>query len=247
MEKDFVREHLEHLPVEINIERTEQMLYSKMLAHYVQRGYEIRMNARQFYSMLRDNFKLIDGYWFNDDQVVDYKDWKKAQGLDRIREIRSGEQLLFITDERSLLVWLYQFLESPQTYSDIYTASRKIISGIHDEIPELRELLDQNFVFENGRYRRPRTKAEEEKIEAQRQRDLLRSFEQIVNKARTSTKRIKGVRKEALIAGFTLAYQEKRYQDIVDVAKRLDAKIIEENSQINDFVEFARFKTGEEL
>ena len=93
MEKDFVREHLEHLPVEINIERTEQMLYSKMLAHYVQRGYEIRMNARQFYSMLRDNFKLIDGYWFNDDQVVDYKDWKKAQGLDRIREIRSGEQL----------------------------------------------------------------------------------------------------------------------------------------------------------
>lgn len=247
MEKDFVREHLEHLPVEINIERTEQMLYSKMLAHYVQRGYEIRMNARQFYSMLRDNFKLIDGYWFNDDQVLDYKDWKKAQGLDRIREIRSGEQLLFITDERSLLVWLYQFLESPQTYSDIYTASRKIISGIHDEIPELRELLDQNFVFENGRYRRPRTKAEEEKIEAQRQRDLLRSFEQIVNKARTSTKRIKGVRKEALIAGFTLAYQEKRYQDIVDVAKRLDAKIIEENSQINDFVEFARFKTGEEL
>ena len=75
----------------------------------------------------------------------------------------------------------------------------------------------------------------------------MRSFEQIVNKARTSTKRIKGVRKEALIAGFTLAYQEKRYQDIVDVAKRLDAKIIEENSQINDFVEFARFKTGEEL
>ena len=69
---------------------------------------------------------------------------------------------MFITDE-SLLVWLYQFLESPQTYSDIYTASRKIISGIHDEIPELRELLDQNFVFENGRYRRPRTKAEEEK------------------------------------------------------------------------------------
>ena len=50
-----------------------------------------------------------------------------------------------VTDEKSLLIWLYQFLETPQTYSDIYTASRKIISGVEDDIPELRELLDQNL------------------------------------------------------------------------------------------------------
>jgi len=247
LEMDFVQEHLDHLPIEINIERTEQMLYSKMLAHYIQRGYEIRMNARQFYAMLRDHFKLIDGFWFNDDQVLGYEEWKKAQGLDRIREIKTGEQILFVTDEKSLLVWLYQFLDTPQTYSDIYTASRKIISGVEDEIPELRELLDQNFIMEKGIYRRPRTREEEEKIEAQRQRDLLRSFDQVITAARTSTKKIKGVRKEAIVLGFTQAYQEKRYQDIIDVAKRLDPKIIENDSQINDFVEFARFKTGEDL
>lgn len=247
LEMDFVQEHLDHLPIEINIERTEQMLYSKMLAHYIQRGYEIRMNARQFYSMLRDRFKLIDGFWFNDDQALDYEEWKKAQGLDKIREIKSGEQILFVTDEKSLLVWLYQFLETPQTYSDIYTASRKIISGVEDEIPELRELLDQNFIMENGSYHRPRTREEEEKIEAQRQRDLLRSFDQIITAARTSTKKIKGVRKEAIIIGFDQANQEKRYQDILDVAKRLNPKIIENNSLINDFVELARFKTGEDL
>jgi DNA modification methylase/predicted RNA-binding Zn-ribbon protein involved in translation (DUF1610 family) len=247
LEKNFVQEHLDHLPPEINIERTEQMLYSKMLAHYIQRGYEIRMNARQFYSMLRDHFKLIDGFWFNDDQVLRYEEWKKALGLEKIREIKSGEQLLFISDEKSLLVWLYQFLDTPQTFNDIYTASRKIISGVEDDIPELRELLDQNFILEKGSYRRPRTREEEEKIEAQRQRDLLRSFDQIINTARTSTKKIKGVRKEAIVLGFTQAYQEKRYQDIIDVAKRLDPKIIENDSQINDFVEFARYKTGEDL
>ncbi|CFX06388.1 DNA methylase N-4/N-6 [Syntrophomonas zehnderi OL-4] len=247
LEIEFVKEHLDHLPVEINIERTDQMLYSKMLAHYFHRGYDFRMNAREFYGMLRDHFKLIDGFWFNDDQVLDYEEWKKAQGLDKIREIKSGEQLLFVTDEKSLIVWLYQFLETPQTYSDIYTASRKMISGVEDEIPELRELLDQNFIMENGSYRRPRTREEEEKIEAQRQRDLLRSFDQVINAARTSTKKIKGVRKEAIVLGFTQAYQEKRYQDIIDVAKRLDPKIIENDSQINDFVEFARFKTGEDL
>lgn len=247
LEMEFVKEHLDHLPKEINIERTERMLYSKMLAHYIQRGYEIRMNARQFYAVLREHFKLIDGFWFNDDQVLDYEEWKKAQGLDKIREIKTGEQILFVTDEKSLLVWLYQFLDTPQTYSDIYTASRKIISGVEDEIPELRELLDQNFIMEKGSYRRPRTREEEEKIEAQRQRDLLRSFDQVINAARTSTKKIKGVRKEAIVLGFTQAYQEKRYQDIIDVAKRLDPKIIENDSQINDFVEFARFKTGEDL
>ncbi|MDD2585765.1 MAG: DNA methyltransferase [Syntrophomonadaceae bacterium] len=247
LEKEFVQEHLDHLPVEINIERTEQMLYSKMLAHYIRRGYEIRMNARQFYAMLRDNFKLIDGYWFNDDQVLPYEEWKKAQGLDKIREIKSGEQILFVSDEKSLLVWIYQFLETPQTYSDIYVASRKIIAGIEDEIPELRELLDQNFVLENEAYHRPRTREEQEMIDAQREKDLLRSFEQILNTSKSSSKKIKGVRKEALIAGFTQAYQGKRYQDIVDVAKRLNAKIIENDSQINDFVEFARFKIGEVL
>ncbi|OCZ54346.1 DNA methylase [Dehalobacter sp. TeCB1] len=247
LEKDFVQEHLDHLPIEINIERSEQMLYSKMLAHYIQHGFEIRMNARQFYAMLRDQLKLIDGYWFNDNQVLDYGEWKKAQGLDKIREIKSGEQLLFVSDEKSLLVWLYQFLETPQTYGDVYTASRKIITEFEDEVPELRELLNQNFILENGAYRRPRSRAEEEKIEEQRERDLLRSFDQLLTLSRTSIKKIKGLRKEALILGFTQAYQEKRYQDILEVAKRLDQKIIENNSQINDFVEFARFKTGEGL
>jgi len=247
LEKDFVQEHLDHLPVEINIERTEQMLYSKMLAHYFHHGYDIRMNARQFYGMLRDHFKLIDGFWFNDDQVLGYEEWKKAQGLDKIREIKSGEQILFVTDEKSLLVWLYQFLETPQTFGDVFNASRKITAGIEDEIPEVKELLEKNFIVEKGSYRRPRTREEEEKIEAQRQRDLLRSFDQVINAARISTKKIKGVRKEAIILGFDQANQEKRYQDILDVAKRLDPKIIENDSLINDFVELARFKTGEDL
>ena len=39
MEKEFISEHLDKLPIEPNIERTEQMLYSKMLAHYVQRAF----------------------------------------------------------------------------------------------------------------------------------------------------------------------------------------------------------------
>ena len=43
MEIDFVIEQLEHLPIRPNIGRTEQMLYSKTLAHYVENGFKIRL------------------------------------------------------------------------------------------------------------------------------------------------------------------------------------------------------------
>ena len=54
----------------------------------------------------------------------------------------------------------------------------------------------------------------------------------------------KEVRKEAIYFGFTKAYQEKRFQDIIDVAKKLDSRILEENSEVNDFVEIAQIKLG---
>lgn len=247
LERDFIEEHLQHLPIEPNIERTEQMLYSKMLAHYVQHGFEIRLNAKQCYARLRDNFKLIDGYWFNDNQVLKYEEWKKKYGLAGIEQIKSGQQVLFVFDERSALIWLYYFVDSSKTYSDIYTAYTKAISSVEDQIPELKELLSNNFIFEGKSYRRPKTEREQENIGEQREKDLSKAFEKVLAEARTSRKKIKEVRKEAVLHGFTKAYQEKHFEDIIAVAKKLDRKILEENSEINDFVEIAQLKLGVEL
>ena len=246
LERDFVEEHLNHLPVEPNIERTEQMLFSKMLAHYLKHGFEIRLNAKQFYALLRDNFKLIEGYWFTDKQVLKYEEWKKKQGLSKIKEIKSGYEVLFINDEKSALIWLYNFLEVPQTYSDIYTSYSKATSNIEDKIPELKDLLSSNFIFEDKVHRRPMTEKEQEAVEEQREKDLNKAFEQVVLEAKTSGKKLKEIRKEAIAYGFTKAYQEMRFEDIVTVAKRLDRKILEENSEINDFVEIAQLKLGVE-
>lgn len=246
LERDFVEEHLNHLPVEPNIERTEQMLFSKMLAHYVKHGFEIRLNAKQFYTLLRDNFKLIEGYWFTDKQVLKYEEWKKKQGLSKIKEIKSGYEVLFINDEKSALIWLYNFLETPKTYSDIYTSYSKATSNIEDKIPELKDLLSNNFIFEDKVYRRPKTEKEQEAVEEQREKDLNKAFEQILLEAKTSGKKLREVRKEAISYGFTKAYQQMRFEDIVAVAKKLDRKILEENSEINDFVEIALLKLGVE-
>lgn len=247
LERDFIEQHLNHLVVEPNIERSEQMLFSKMLAHYVQHGYEIKLNAKQFYTLLRDNFKLMDGFWFTDAQITEYDEWKKDHGLQAIEEIAKGQQTLFVNDERSALIWLYNFLNNPKTYSDILTAYNQVTTNIEDDIPELKNLLETNFVFENGMYRRPLTEKEKEEKEEQSEKELLKAFDKVLAEASTGTKKIKIVRKEALIIGFTKAYQEKRFQDIIMVADKLKADILENNSEINDFVEIARLKLGDEI
>jgi len=247
LERDFIEQHLNHLPVEPNTERSEQMLFSKMLAHYVQHGYEIKLNAKQFYKLLRDNFKLMDGLWFTDTQITEYDEWKKKHGLQAIEEIAKGQQALFVSDERSAIIWLYNFLKNPKIYSDILTVFNQVTTNIEDDIPELKNILETNFIFDNGMYRRPLTDKEKEAKEEQSEKELLKAFDKVLAEASTGTKKIKIVRKEALIIGFTKAYQEKRFQDILMVANRLQADILENNSEINDFVEIARLKLGEEF
>ena len=247
LERDFIEQHLYNLAVEPNIERSEQMLFSKMLVNYVQHGYEIKLNAKQFYTLLKDNFKLMDGFWFTDAQVTEYDEWKKEQGLQAIEEISKGQQTLFVSDENSALIWLYNFLNNPKNYSDILTAYNQVVTNIDDDIPELQNLLETNFVFENGVYRRPLTEKEKEAKEEQSEKELLRAFDKVLTEAKIGSKKIKTVRKEAVKLGFTKAYQEKRFKDILTVAERLKPSILEDNSEINDFVEIARLKMGDDF
>jgi len=247
LERDFIEQHLDHLAAEPNIERSEQMLYSKMLAHYVQHGYEIKFDAKQFYKLLRDNFKLMDGFWFTDSQVTEYDEWKKEHGLQAIEEISRGQQKLFVSDERSALIWLYNFLNTPKSYSAILTAYNPATTNTDDDIPELQILLETNFVFENGVYRRPLNEKEKMAKEEQSEKELLKVFDKVLTEAKTGSKKIKTVRKEAVKLGFTKAYQEKRFQDIIIVADRLVPSILEDNSEINDFVDIARLKIGSDF
>ena len=48
------------------------------------------------------------------------------------------------------------------------------------------------------------------------------------------------MRKEALVFGFEVCYKNKRFKDILTLEKRLDKKIIENSSELNDFVEAAK-------
>ena len=238
-EKEFIKEFLSNQPIRPVIERIEKMLYSKMLSFYIQRGYEINMDAKSFYQMLSNNFIEQDGFWFTTEQITQYEEYMKKMKLEGIDELKSGSMFLFVTDEKSALVWLYNFLSEAINFSDIHSAFTQLANIRGDIVPDLRELLEQNFIFENNKYRRPKSEPEHSQISDKREKTLLREFEIQLIKAQTEKGKIKLVRKEALLYGFETCYKSRRYQDILTVTNKLDKAIIENSSELNDFVEAA--------
>ena len=238
-EKEFIKEFLSNQPIRPVIERIEKMLYSKMLSFYIQRGYEINMDAKSFYQMLSNNFIEQDGFWFTTEQITQYEEYMKKMKLEGIDELKSGSMFLFVTDEKSALVWLYNFLSEAINFSDIHSAFTQLANIRGDIVPDLRELLEQNFIFENNKYRRPKSEPEHSQISDKREKTLLREFEFLLIKTQTEKGKIKLVRKEALLYGFETCYKSRRYQDILTVTNKLDKAIIENSSELNDFVEAA--------
>ncbi len=180
LEQEFVAQHLGMLPVEPNLERTAQMLYSKMLACYVQHGYEITLNADQFYRLLSDHFLERDGYWFRDEEQVQEYERRKltAKGIKGAKGAKGAplaQRVLFISDERSAITWLHLFLVNPTASTEIYTAFVKALQVPEDQIPEIKTLLEENFVSTNGKYKRPEM-LEKQELEARRQKRLLQEF-----------------------------------------------------------------------
>ena len=154
----FVREHLSHLPLRdllegvprIVRERQADRLYDRMVAFHVAQGIVVPMTAAEFYAGLDQRLPLRDGMYFLPAQAEEYEKLRAA-GLD----LEQAE--LFITGESSAVGWLRQFLGGKKlAYAGIQPAFfQEVQKGTAgwDELPDLKELLDQNFVTdEQGRY-----------------------------------------------------------------------------------------------
>lgn len=246
MEVEFAKQQFNHLPVEPNIERTEQMLYSKMLAHYIENGFKIKYNSQSFFELLENNFVEMDGYWFDESETLSYNEWKSKQGnLDKIKDLKQGGFLMFINNEKTALQWIYQMLDAPKSYSELLTGYNKIVdSKSKDEIPELRVILDNNFFTENGKYRRPLNKDERKELKRNREKELEKAWNKIVERASVEKKKMTTIRKEALEYGFKNCYDKDDFTTIIEVGSKLHDSILEENSEIMNFIDIAEIKLG---
>ncbi|MDM8101338.1 DNA methyltransferase [Oceanobacillus oncorhynchi] len=151
---NFIVNHLEKLPVffgekgnaEIIVERTPRVLFDRMVAYHVQNGIDIPFSSGEFQSLLTQRFPERDGMIFLESQVAEY-DKKRILIKDFI------QTNLFVSDESSAIEWIRQkILNKPQTRQDLHADFMREIQHIakHEVLPELDELLEQNFLQYEG-------------------------------------------------------------------------------------------------
>lgn len=237
LEVEFLEMHLNKLPISQNIERTEKMLYSKYLAKYILNDFEVRLDSTDFSELLNKNFIERDGFWFTSIQLIKYE-----QEIENnlFEEFDIEQTILGISDEKTALMWLSQFLKVPKSYDEVYNEYVKKLMVTPDKIPELRQLLDENFSTENGKYKIP-SSIEKTKFEEIRVKKLDKDFNFILEEAKSKSK-ITEIRKEALFYGLTNLYKEKDVDTINLLGKRVDKKIIESDEDISAIIDWAKYK-----
>lgn len=228
---DFIRQHLEQLPLpsvnegvlETLQERFPYLLYDRMLAFHIQRGLTVPLSSPEFYQGLSQRFLEREGMVFTAAQAAAY---------DKLRlQAERVEQLaLFVTDESSARQWLRQELEhEPKTYGDLQP---KFVQQLHqskyEDLPELKVILEQAFLQdEKGHWYVPDPERAAD-LEKLRQNALLREF----NEYRKGKGKLKVFRSEAVRAGFSNAWREREYDVIVEIAERMPESVLQEDQQL---------------
>jgi DNA modification methylase len=228
----FVRQHLENLPVvvvkngkiELIAERQAFLLYDRMVAYHIMNGIAVPLDATDFYKGLDERFLKRDGMYFLADQVNEY---------DTARIVNDVEPIqfeLFVTNEKSAIAWLYQQLETPQTYAELQPKFMQEIKAWDkfEVRPELAVLLEENFLQDDkGRWYIPDiTKSGD--VAKLREKKLLKEFEGYL-----ATKgKLKLFRTEAIRVGFAKLWADKNYKLIVETAERLPESVIQEDDKL---------------
>jgi len=229
----FVRQHLEKLPIvveqdgalEVVAERQAYLLYDRMIAFHIQRGFSVPLGAAEFYAGLKQRFPERDGMYFLPHHVAEYD-------RRRLRAERVEQLALFVTDEKSAIQWLRRELDPAtgsgrQTYQDLQPKFlRELHQARHEDLPELSEVMAQNFLKdERDRWYVP-DPARQEDLEKLRERSLLREFQEYAQ----GKGRMRVFRTEAVRAGFKHAWHERNYRLIVKVAERLPPSVLQEDA-----------------
>ncbi len=152
---DFVQTHLKQLSVtkakngelEFVVERDPRRIYDRLVAWFVRHDAPVPLSSDEFLSGLRSRFPERDGMVFLPEQVAEY-DKKRAQMS------QAPQMELFVSDERSAIDWLADFLKRrPSTYQELHP---EFITQLgagwkkHESKPELAALLEDNFIRYDG-------------------------------------------------------------------------------------------------
>ena len=241
---DFMREHLGQLPVfvesngrvEVVAERQNYLLFDRMVAFHIQRGATVPMSAAQFYSGLRSRFLERDDMYFTELQGAEYD--RRRLDLPEIEQLS-----VFVTDEKSAIQWIRAELSAhPQTFQDLQPKFlRELNQNRYEELPELRELLEQGFLEDGATHQwRVPDPGKEADLEALRQRALLNEFAAYL----PGSAKLKRFRIEAVRAGFADLWAKRAYAAIVAMAERLPDEVVQEDPALLMYYDNAVTREG---
>ena len=157
---DFVQTHLRNLSVvkikdlgegakelEFIAERNPRRIYDRLVAWFVRHDAPVPLSSDEFLGGLASRFLVKDGMTFLPEQVAEYE--KKRAQFERAPQME-----LFVSDERSAIDWLMDFLKKrPSTYQELHP---EFITQLgagwkkHEAKPELSDLLEDNFLRYDG-------------------------------------------------------------------------------------------------
>lgn len=241
---DFVGEHLRHLPVHLRkggattaiIERSPKILYDRLITFYLMRGLPVPIDAAPFQAGLRQRFNERDGMYFLPEQAAEY-DAKKAAAPEML------QMALLVTNEGEGILWLREELKKPQTYSELQPKWMQSITAWRkgDAQPELRQILEENFIMEaEGKWRTPNTEEAADR-EILRNKALLREYARYEEAIKgNKPKKLKEVRVEALRAGFKAAWERQDYAGMVRMGDYIPQAILLEDEALLLYYDMAR-------
>lgn len=245
---DFLQEHLGNLSVHIpigdktisNIERNPKILYDRLISFYILRGYPIPLDAREFQDHLKQKYIERDGMYFLKDQAAIYEE--KKSKLPQLEQMP-----LIVTNESEGLEWLKTELStSSYTYQELRPKWMQAITAVRkgDLLPELKEILKENFIeIANGKWRVPDMNEAKDR-EHFRTTALLKEFGKYIDElANPKTKKLKDVRVEALHAGFKSCWEKKEFNTIVNLAEKIPQNLLMEDEQLLMFYDIAKDKS----
>jgi 16S rRNA G966 N2-methylase RsmD len=242
---NFVLEHLNHLPVHISIknnttaviERSPKILFDRLITFYITRGLSVPIDAKDFQDGLKQRFVERDSMYFTAEQAAEY-DEKKAKAPQFV-------QLSFIvTNESDAIEWLKERLrKKSQKYQDIMPDFRIATQSLRkgDTLPELQDILNENFIQESdGRWRTPDPNEAKDR-EALRTKVLLKEFNGYVTAInQPRAKKLKEVRVEALRAGFKNCWEQKDFKTIITLGDMIPQNILLEDEQLLMYYDIAK-------
>ncbi len=151
---DFVDTHLKQLTaVKVTsgdgaqlvkvLERDPRRIYDRLAAWFIRHDALVPISTPEFLAELAMRYASEDGMVFLPEQLGAYQ-------AARARIPRVAQMELFVSDERSAIDWLAEFLKRrPSTYPEVHPEFiRQLGAGWrkHEAKPELTALLEENFL-----------------------------------------------------------------------------------------------------